>query len=54
MDLLLSVQALIIAVIIGALLAHSLNIEPTYEFLNANREELVRPISWNDLMIMFE
>jgi hypothetical protein len=38
----------------GTQLAHSLNIEPTYEFLNANREELVRPISWNDLMIMFE
>jgi hypothetical protein len=33
---------------------HSLTIQPTFEFLNQHREEIVRPITWDELLIMFE
>jgi hypothetical protein len=33
---------------------HSLEIQPTFEFLNQHREEIVRPITWDELLIMFK
>lgn len=38
----------------GRQIPHSLNIQPTYEFLQQHRDEIVRPITWDELVIMFE
>jgi len=32
---------------------HSLDIQSTYEFLNSNRDEITRPITWEQLISLF-
>ena len=38
----------------GRQIPHTLEIQPNFEFLNQHREEIVRPITWDELLIMFE
>lgn len=38
----------------GNQIGHKLDVQPTYEFLDANREELTRPLSWQQIMETFK
>ena len=38
----------------GNQIGHKLDVQPTYEFLDANREELTRPLSWQQIMETFQ